>query len=115
MGAQPTPAVHEHAQPTPVPDPPPPEAHDDEAKFDENVAQLVEMGFTHDQAMDALLQKGGNLEEALGLLSSAPDAEPTPAPSDPPTHGTATDAKFDESIAQIVDMGFTNDQAKDAL
>lgn len=43
-------------------------ANNADAKFDESVAQLVGMGFTNDQATDALLKTGGNFDDALGLL-----------------------------------------------
>ncbi len=48
----------------------PTRANDADAFAESGVAQLMRMGFSRDQAAQALLKTGGNVEEAASILGS---------------------------------------------
>eukprot|EP00929_Paragymnodinium_shiwhaense_P061373 TRINITY_DN30646_c0_g1_i1.p1 TRINITY_DN30646_c0_g1~~TRINITY_DN30646_c0_g1_i1.p1 ORF type:complete len:374 (-),score=82.10 TRINITY_DN30646_c0_g1_i1:330-1451(-) len=81
----------------------------------EAVQRLTGMGFSEAQARDALMSANGDEDQALAMcLSSAADSGPGAAgatPAGPP----AGAAHAEEKIKQLEGMGFTRQQATDAL
>ena len=69
------------------------------------LSQLVAMGFAKNQAKEALVAVGGNLDQAVDVLSGAV------------VDGIGSGAARDDSeaVAKLVAMGFVQDQAKEAL
>ena len=75
------------------------------------IKSLKDMGFDEVAARNALEACNGNLEQATQLLlSSAAEPEEPMAPLAPPRSDQAP-----EKVATLVGMGFTEQQATDAL
>ncbi|CAE8742783.1 unnamed protein product [Polarella glacialis] len=75
---------------------------------------LTDMGFTREQATEALGASDGNVDQATAILLSA--AEDSPIVEDPFTIAAPPAPSVDnEAVQQIVQMGFTEQQAKNAL
>jgi len=83
----------------------------DDQKPDPKIEQLVDMGFTEAQATGALGMADGNVEIALQALQDAV-GHLDPAANVPSSADNEDQAP---KIKQIVDMGFTEAQAKSAL
>lgn len=66
-----------------------------------SVAHLIAMGFTEQQAREALLSSGGDMEQAVIFLSSS--------------GGQAASGGDPPGVADIIAMGFTREQAINAL
>ncbi|CAK9044775.1 NEDD8 ultimate buster 1 (Negative regulator of ubiquitin-like proteins 1) (Fragment) [Durusdinium trenchii] len=86
----------------------------------ESVKALKDMGFEEAAATTALEACNGNLDEAMQfLLSSQPDAAAEADPGSPKAPASKPrkkqKEKLDEKVATLVGMGFTEQQAKDAL
>jgi len=86
---------------------------------EEKLQQLTGMGFSREQAQQALRAASGDLERATEMLltGDVPGPEPDPAPSmvapsPAPGAGPPVDP---ESLAQLCGMGFPEDQARQAL
>jgi len=71
----------------------------------EKVAQLTAMGFNAEQAQQALSSADGDVEQAINLLAQ-------PAPTEPAPAGQVADAG---KVAQLTAMGFSEEQARQAL
>jgi uncharacterized UBP type Zn finger protein len=77
----------------------------------EKIEQLSGMGFDSNQARVALNASGGNVDQALGmLLNGAVPEEGSPPPAQ--GGGPSTDPV---KLEQLTSMGFTQDQAQQAL
>jgi len=87
--------------------------------LDDAIAQLVCMGFEASDANAALEKAGGNLEDALEILTQAVPTENSVCPQVVPTSCAQSSSKIqdglDDAIAQLVGMGFGAAIAKDAL
>lgn len=80
------------------------------------IKSLKDMGFNEVASKNALEACNGNLEEATQLLLNSSMAEPEPVPA-APMLGTAPprSEQSSEKVNQLIGMGFTEQQARDAL
>eukprot|EP00435_Cladocopium_sp_Y103_P005076 s4490_g1.t1 len=77
------------------------------------IKSLKDMGFNEVASRNALEACNGNLEEATQLLLNSSMAEPEPVPAAPMAPPRSEQSP--EKLAQLVGMGFTEQQAHDAL
>lgn len=71
-----------------------------------NVQQLMDMGFTQKQAEDALLSSNNDLNAAANLLLSNNTAS---------NGGSSSGTSNNSNVQMLIDLGFTQKQAEDAL
>mmetsp|Transcript_39043 Transcript_39043/g.48363 ORF Transcript_39043/g.48363 Transcript_39043/m.48363 type:complete len:144 (-) Transcript_39043:50-481(-) len=82
-----------------------------------SIKSLKDMGFDEVAARNALDACNGNLEQATQLLLSSSMAEPEPVVDVAPMAPMAAprSEQSPEKISKLMDMGFTEQQAHDAL
>ena len=81
----------------------------------ENVQRIVEMGYTKEQAEQALDHASGSLGEAVRWILAQPPAPAAPSSRSGSSSTGADERATAENVQRIVEMGFTKEQAEQAL